>query len=694
MNALEYPDMLFVDHDGVHVVIATTGDAPVRLLHVGSKPFDPDRVAERDRWAYRLVELRIVGEDHDYIAAGRYAGSGVGGRLRYVSHASQRTESAHRIEVVQHDPVSGLRTISELVIRDGVIESRTSVENDGPLPVVLQSVSSFFLVGAVEACGPARSVETAVHVPRSGWYAEFQWTCHLASDLGLNNRFAFGSRHETVHSVGSWCSANFLPMGFLENVTTGEGLLWEILHGGSWNWQIGETANALYLHVAGPTEEHGSWWLTLAPGERYDAVPVAVAPAPSFDLAMAAMSRHRRSSRLVPDDGGPVVFNDYMNCLMGDPTEAKILPLVDVAADLGAEVYCIDSGWYARPGDRWSFALGKWEVDGTRFPRGLEPVISRIRERGMIPGIWFEIEAMTGNCPGFSELPDDWFFVRHGSRVVSHRRYQLDFRNPAVRAFADAAIDRAVGELGFGFLKLDYNFSSGPGSDLRAESPGQSLIDYERAFLGWLDAVRARYPALMLEHCASGGQRLGRPYLDRTHNASNSDEGDPLQVARIAAAGTTIILPEQNGTWALPDPKYDDEMTAFAMLCAIPYRMLLSGGSNGLSPAQASLVADGVEVHKAIRRDLGDAVPSWPLGLPNYYDPWICAALRTHQSIYVALWRRDGGPSSIDVRVTGALRGRVLYPASLTTNWSFGNDRLSVSLPERSGRLFQFDVLS
>jgi alpha-galactosidase len=381
-----------------------------------------------------------------------------------------------------------------------------------------------------------------------------------------------------------------------------------------------------------------------------------------------------------------------MNCLMGDPSEEKVLPLVDIAAELGAEIYCVDAGWYLPPGRRWSSILGQWQVDPERFPNGLRPVMDRIRERGMVPGLWFEIEAMTASCPAFAELPDDWFFVLNGRRIRSHGRYHLDFRNPAVRAFADEAIEKAVGELGCGFLKMDYNFDSGPGSELGAESPGQALLDYEAAYLGWLDAVRERYPELMIEHCASGGQRLGRPFLERTHNASNSDEGDPLQVARIAAASPTIILPEQNGTWALPHHGFDAEMTAFAMLCALPYRMLLAGGSDRLSDEQRALVGEAIALHKGLREDFARAVPNWPLGVPGYHDPWICAALASPSSLYLKVWRRDGGPASIEVPLPeGWGNARLIYPSALPTAWTFGGGKLRVELAERAGRMFALE---
>ena len=94
-------------------------------------------------------------------------------------------------------------------------------------------------------------------------------------------------------------------------------------------------------------------------------------------------------------------------------------------------------------------------------------VIQRIREKRMIPGLWLEIEVMGINCPLARELPDDWFFLRDGKRVIDHGRYQLDFRNPEVRAHADQIVERLVREFGIGYLKMDYNINAGPGTDQR-----------------------------------------------------------------------------------------------------------------------------------------------------------------------------------------------------------------------------------
>jgi Melibiase len=84
-----------------------------------------------------------------------------------------------------------------------------------------------------------------------------------------------------------------------------------------------------------------------------------------------------------------VVFNDYMNTLMGEPTTERLLPLIEAAAAVGAEYFVIDAGWYAEPGEGWWDTVGAWRPAAAGFPGGgLSGVFDRIRTAGMVPGLW------------------------------------------------------------------------------------------------------------------------------------------------------------------------------------------------------------------------------------------------------------------------------------------------------------------
>ena len=130
---------------------------------------------------------------------------------------------------------------------------------------------------------------------------------------------------------------------------------------------------------------------------------------------------------------------------------------VDAAAALGCEYYCIDAGWYTD--ENWWYKVGEWTPSKTRFPNGLKELTDYIRAKGMIPGIWMEIEVMGTQCAIASEkLGKGWFFERHGKASLDRDRYQLDFRNPEVRAYTRAAIDRMIIDYGIGYFKIDCCF--------------------------------------------------------------------------------------------------------------------------------------------------------------------------------------------------------------------------------------------
>ena len=104
------------------------------------------------------------------------------------------------------------------------------------------------------------------------------------------------------------------------------------------------------------------------------------------------MTKYRRRIRRPNADNEKmaVIFNDYMNCLWADPTTAKELPLIDAAAKAGCDYFVIDAGWYSA--GFWWDNVGEWKPSIERFPEGLKWLMDHIRSKGMIPGVWLEIE--------------------------------------------------------------------------------------------------------------------------------------------------------------------------------------------------------------------------------------------------------------------------------------------------------------
>jgi alpha-galactosidase len=251
-----------------------------------------------------------------------------------------------------------------------------------------------------------------------------------------------------------------------------------------------------------------------------------------------------------------------------------------------------------------------------------------------------------------------------------------------------------VGELGVGYLKLDYNIAVGPGPDTGGLSAGAGLLAANRAQLDWLDSVLDRHPGLVIENCSSGGMRTDYALLSRLQLQSTSDQQDYFRYAPIAAAAPAAIAPEQAAVWAYPQPEFTDDEIAFTMASAMLGRVHLSGHLDRMSGLQRELVAGAIRVYKqSIRTVIAGSVPFWPLGLPRWDDPWIALGLRAPAVSHLTVWRRgpqhgtDGNPAQVTLPVPH-LRGTpvgvgVLYPphAGAEAIWDLDDGTLAVTLP-------------
>ena len=682
--------------------------------------------------ALPLLDVVLAGEGKAW-SGDRYCESEAGGRFRYLGHDRADLPGGwQELRVDLADPVSGLRAevFYRVLAGAGALRCWVRLTNDGPAPVTVESVTSFLCGGLSSASDQAPKVapdnldDLDVLWAENDWLAEGRWQRRALRDAlpdlnrqvhGADPRGRFG-----LTSAGTWSSGAYLPTGAVVSRSTGHAWAWQIEHNGGWHWQTGEcthrypaagpgphgrhapqgSPSGAYLALLGPADTEHAWHVTLPPSGTFTTVPAAVAvSADGFEGAVAGLTAVRRAIRRPHEDTSrlPVIFNDYMNTLMGNPTTQRLLPLIDAAAEVGAEYFCIDSGWYADLDESWWDTVGGWKPSVTRFPNGIGEVLDHIRSAGMVPGLWLEPEVVGVHSPVATQLPPEAFFQRDGRLITEHGRHHLDLRHPAAVKHLDEVVDFIVGDLGVGYLKLDYNIEIAPGPNSGGLSPGAGLLEANRAQLDWLDAVLDRHPRLVLENCSSGGMRIDYALLSRCQLQSTSDQQDLLRYPPIAAAAPAAIAPEQAASWAYPQPSFTDDEIAFTLCGAMLGRIYLSGHLDHMSREQRDQVADAVRVHKELRGSLATALPFWPLGLARWTDPWIALGLRTPQASYLTVWHRgpfeggtETGPGTqpnITLPVPH-LRGHevaadVLYPraAGDAARWDAAPGAVSVELP-------------
>jgi alpha-galactosidase len=289
------------------------------------------------------------------------------------------------------------------------------------------------------------------------------------------------------------------------------------------------------------------------------------------------------------------------------------------------------------------------------------------------------------NCPLAKEMPDECFIMRHGKRVIDHGRYVLDFRNEQARAHCTEAVSRVIEEFGVEYIKNDYNVECGVGTDHDSDSVGDGLLEHNRAFLRWYDEIRAKYPHVTFENCASGGMRMDYAMLADQHIQSLTDQDRYFITAHIAAAAGTAVLPEQAAIWSTPIQSWGLNCAAMNMVNAMMQRMHLSGDVMKWSDETKALVKEGVEVYKATRGDIDSAIPFYPLGeIPSFDDKWLCTGYKCKDCTRLIVWRLESEDESLTIATDFIYDSvKILYPSNPKCAIERGEKEITVKLPEK-----------
>lgn len=651
-----------------------------------------------------ILQLQAVGRGIGHYRCGRrLVETSLGESLHFVSASKSKKDGRSHLSICMSSPEEGIEAEVHFELDDSCQMFRVSsvVKNVDTEPLVLESVPTFSMSFGHCENGPKLEDELSewsLLECRNDWLGEGRWSCRpmrevcpkLRNDLlGRSPQGAYSEISSSTFSTGT-----ALPMGLVTSKKLGLSWIFQVEHDGPWRWDVGEGAHSDgYFALSGPTYVDHGWSKKLLEGESFTTVPVAVAPGDSFDQAIESLTRYRRMRHLQADKIGipNIIFNDYMNTLNGDPTTEKLLPLIDAAAEVGADIFCIDAGWYDDTGNWWP-SVGEWKPSKKRFPGGLSQVVQRIHKHGMKPGLWLEPEVVGVRSPLADILPDSAFFQLDGQRIVEQERYFLDFRNPEVTGYLDGVIDRLIREFGVGYFKFDYNVTPGLGTSYQSDSPGDGLLGHNRAYQNWISGLYERHPGLILENCSSGGMRTDFAQSSMFRLLSTSDQQDFKTYASITSTAPMSMLPEQAGNWAYPAADMDDEDFVFALSNTLLGHFFLSGYLNRFSPIQLELVKEAVSVYRNILgRQISQGVPFWPLGLPKWTDDKLALGIRVIDqsadgsvSLLLTIWSRDSTEADLSLPLP-AVRGRAcdvkrVFPSdrreeTMSETWSYEWDK-------------------
>lgn len=234
-----------------------------------------------------------------------------------------------------------------------------------------------------------------------------------------------------------------------------------------------------------------------------------------------AFQRHLRD-RIVTWPKPSALRPVHYNCWEAVYFDHKLPVLKDIAtraAALGAERFVLDDGWFGNRDDD-TRSLSDWTVDPRKYPDGLTPLIEHVHQSGMTFGLWFEPEMINEDSDIHRARPD--WALGSEDQTLGRQQKALNMALPEVRDFLFDRMAAILRDNDIDYIKWDHNRVL-PMPDAAQTRGSYALID----------RLRAEFPLVEIETCASGGGRIDFGILERTQRVWLSDSNDALERLRI-----------------------------------------------------------------------------------------------------------------------------------------------------------------
>ena len=227
--------------------------------------------------------------------------------------------------------------------------------------------------------------------------------------------------------------------------------------------------------------------------------------------------------------------------------EAGMEQMMEDIAYMGGELFVMDDGWFGNKYPRRddTSSLGDWEVDRTKLPGGIGTLVRMADGHGIRFGIWIEPE-MTNSVSELYENHPDWVLKSPGRDNVYGRggtQLVLDMANPEVQDFVFGIVDRLMTENPeIDYIKWDANMNISSYGSQYVKDQAKLNMAYWNGFNATCGRIRAKYPDVTIQACASGGGRANWGVLPWFDEFWTSDNTDALQ--RIYMQwGTSYFFP-------------------------------------------------------------------------------------------------------------------------------------------------------
>lgn len=321
-----------------------------------------------------------------------------------------------------------------------------------------------------------------------------------------------------------------------------------LCYSGNYKLRVNTDDTDYHHFFAGINEENSSY--NLQPGETF-VTPALALTYSSEGLSGVSRNFHRwgRNYRLAHGDRPRKVLLNSWEGVYFDINEVGMDRMMGDIASMGGELFVMDDGWFGvkYPRNNDSSSLGDWYVDTRKLPQGLKGLLDSAKKHGVKFGIWYEPE-MTNSVSELYESNPEWIVNSVGRKPVEGRggtQLVLDMGNPEVQDHVFDMIDTLLTNYpDIDYIKWDANapIMSLGSNYLTKDNQSHTYIEYHRGFAKVMDRIRAKYPDVTIQACASGGGRANWGVLPWFDEFWVSDNTDALQRVYMQW-GTSYFFP-------------------------------------------------------------------------------------------------------------------------------------------------------
>ena len=224
----------------------------------------------------------------------------------------------------------------------------------------------------------------------------------------------------------------------------------------------------------------------------------------------------------------PILLNSWEASYF-NISEAKLLRLARKAKSVGIELFVMDDGWFGGRNDDTS-SLGDWYPNKKKLPHGVKGICDKVRKLGLEFGIWVEPEMVSRNSELYRAHPE-WAMEIPGKKHSEGRNQMvLDLSNTEVQDYLIKAMSDVFSSADISYVKWDMNrnfsdiFSKAIPSDRQGEVSHRYMLGLYRV----MRELTGKFPEILFEGCASGGNRFDLGILSFFPQIWASDDTDAL----------------------------------------------------------------------------------------------------------------------------------------------------------------------